>query len=418
MGIEVKRSEDWFINRCEIDKFIEFDERSFKKISANKYLTVSSKNIGDIKNIIGRLLSSGCPINGKIIAIDIVDGFYLNSNQCKELEEVKTQLENVGAEFKIKDGNYWSLEDVSVVASKLDNVIDKINNATVEENEIKRTLNELEKFLWAYSFVANRKYRENEHDKDSSRHITSIFTDEDCVCVGFSTILKELCDKLGIECYKNSCNVYKKSLNDSFGHANNIVIINGKAYYCDACWDCVSSSRPKRTFSNCLIPFEDIKETPNSLLSETTAPFCDLVEDLQDIKSKFNYINNKENFGEEDYYNLINHENKIYKYMNIIPKFEYPKMEYFLKRKYKEEILFYYSQAIKQIESKQPKNLLTINNFETALINIYKANGNTTKQALEKAKLDIDATIQESGQIFSENAQNCFAKEYYKTLEV
>lgn len=62
------------------------------------------------------------------------------------------------------------------------------------------TLSPLERYLYAYNVVKKFKpYRENQDDKSSSRDIYQILDNEYMVCVGYSKLLGDLLDKLGIE---------------------------------------------------------------------------------------------------------------------------------------------------------------------------------------------------------------------------
>lgn len=421
MGIERSRNEDWCVNLFKIDSITEINESTKRRIKNNKYISILSNNIESLSDKVKLLLDNNVDLTDKVFAIDVVHGSYLTYEQCKEIEKNKTLLEEMGATFKVKDGNYWNLEEVSSVATQLDEVVNKIKSATVEENGKNRPLNELEKFLWAYSYVANRKYNKNNIDLDSPRKITSIMTTGDCVCVGFATILKELCSKLDIECYMNSCQVNDKIRNVQEGHCNNVVVIGETAYYCDACWDCLTEGRrPRRTFSNCLIPFDDRKDSISTSISELTSPYADVAGDLEDIKNNLNRILSMDTLSETEFKEFVSQgiHNRLSRYWNLIPQYQYKGADYFMNRNYKEEAVYYYSEAIKLIEKKQIKQPLKIEDFEKALMNIYKSIGNSEEKALEKTKADIDASIAEAGLCYYDTSKNCFAKEYYKQLEV
>ena len=63
-------------------------------------------------------------------------------------------------------------------------------------------LSPLEKYLFAFKTAAQfRKYKENDDNKQRARNLFQLFDDEntDIVCVGFSNILGELCNRLGIK---------------------------------------------------------------------------------------------------------------------------------------------------------------------------------------------------------------------------
>lgn len=69
-------------------------------------------------------------------------------------------------------------------------------------------LSPFEKYLYAYNVTKKfKKYKENEEDKTSARDLYQIFDNEFMVCVGFSKLLGDLLDKLGIENYDDSVTV-------------------------------------------------------------------------------------------------------------------------------------------------------------------------------------------------------------------
>lgn len=419
----MKRNEDFQINAFKLDGIEEYSTKIDREVKDCKYLTLRSMNLGTIKDKVKFLLENNVDIKDKIFVVDIDTDCFLTQQQCRELEEVKKDLENAGAIFKIKDGDYWDLEDVAVAANHLDDVINAIQSAEVEENGEKRPLNEMEKFLWAYSYVANRKYKKNEIDLDSPRKITSIMKTGDCVCVGFATILKALCDRLNIECYMNSCQVYDKIGQKIEGHCNNVVVLNGKAYYCDSCWDCLSDPRrPRRTFANCLISFDDRKDTETTQIYDLTAPYADITGDVENLQNNLNEILSKETLTELEFkeYTNLSIANRLSRYMDFIPKYKYnnPVDIFMNRRNYKAEAVYYYSEALKLIESRRNKQPIQLEDFEHSLYNIYKAMGNSEEKSQEKVKLDIDATIAEAGIVYGSQATNCFARAYYQNLEV
>lgn len=420
MTVNFKRNEDWFLNNIDLNNVNECSESSIRRINNAKYLRVASSDIGSVAEKLKMLKAANVNLQGKEFVIEVVSGCYLTKEQCDQLSSIKHEIQACGSSLRIKDGDFWELEEVSVVASSLDEVVTKITSATIEQDGVKRSLNELEKFIWAYSFVANRKYVANTFDLDSPRHITSIMKTGDCVCVGFATILKELCNRLNIECYINSCQVLDRTNNSYEGHCNNVVVINGEAYYCDACWDCVSEKRrPRRTFAHCLTSFQDVQTKYE--IQDVTAPFVDFEGDLQKLQSGLQLIQSKETITEEEYKEFMSYRmaNIIGKYIKIIPQYEYKnKTDFFLNRKYKEEAIFYYTEAIRLIESKKIKKYITLEDFETSLQNIYMCMGNSATAAEEKTKLDIDASVAEAGLSYLDSANNCFSKEYHNKLSI
>jgi len=416
--VTFKRSEDYNLNKLELEYIKSLDERTVAQIKNAKYLTLRSSSIDLLDEKLQLLFKQKEILSEKLVVLDIWNQGYLTQKQCETLFSVREKLIGVGANLKIKDGAYWEIEDAISATSKLEAVVTQINSATVEENGVKRPLNELEKFLWAYSFVANRKYVANFIDNDIPRYITSIFATGDCVCVGFANILRELCKRLNIECYNNSCQVYDKVNKKEGGHHNNIVILNGTAYYCDACWDCVSDRRPIRTFAKCLTSYEDFKDQRNTRVYNTSAPFCDINSELELFQKNLQQIETMQSFGEEEYNHFLV-ESEINKYKLMVQKYDYdPKLLFSNKKEYKKEVIHYYTQIIELLNKRKIKKPLSIEDFRSALININLARGLSKEKAIEDAELDIQASVAEASYSYLEGASNCFAQEYYKKLEV
>lgn len=66
-------------------------------------------------------------------------------------------------------------------------------------------LSPFERYLYAYNIVKQfKQYKENEEDKQSSRNLYKLLDNEFMVCVGYSHLLGDLLDKLGIENYDYS----------------------------------------------------------------------------------------------------------------------------------------------------------------------------------------------------------------------
>lgn len=419
MDLSYKRNEEYFLNKYDIDNLTEVNDRVIRFILNNKYLTLRANNIDFAKDKLEILFNNNIDIAGKIITLEIVDGCYLTLDQCEKAKKMSEAIQQAGAEFKVLDGNFWDLEDVIAAASALDDIVNKINSATVEENGHTRPLNELEKFLWAYSYTANRKYKVNLTDLSSPRKITSIIKTKDCVCVGFATILHELCTRLNIECHMNSCQVQNKDGTQELGgHHNNLVVINNQAFYCDSCWDCVPKiENGRRTFCHCLIPFEDEKlHSVNYSFSDPSAPFVDIVADEEEIRNALDFIQSKEELSSEEYSQLFVYNSAPYIYRKYIQDKKGNNINF--SNSYKDEALFYLNEGINLIKSRKIKNPMTIEDFEKAIYNIYRAIGNSEETAREKTYLDIETSINTAGCAFLPDATNCFAQAYYNKLEV
>lgn len=119
------------------------------------------------------------------------------------------------------------------------------------------SLSPLEKYLFAYNIVKKFKpYKENEDDKSASRNVYELLDNEYMVCVGFSSLLIDLLNKLGIEASDLSVSVavgMEKNPNEDMVandivpergyHARTMVYLNDPKYgidgiyFADPTWD-------------------------------------------------------------------------------------------------------------------------------------------------------------------------------------
>ncbi len=384
-----------------------------------KYLTLQTSQIEFIDKILNEAKAKNISFGNKPMIIEISNNAYLTRQQCENLVKNRDELRSMGCDLKVLDGDFWDLEDIFEANEHLDKAVDKIKNATIEENGKTRHLNEMERFLMAYMFVTNRKYHENEENKSSSRKITSILKTEDIVCVGFATLLQEMCNRLDIECYRNACGVKSRNDNEKYGHENNIVVIDGNPYYCDACWDCIQEDREEKHFNYCLLPCDDALEFNSCVILNPDAPYTTMNADKERAIEALEQLKITERFGQQECFKLTANT-WFKKYIDVVYKDVNPKPDLTnpFKRSSREEIIQYLEKLIVEIDKKNKDNFYTLDAFENALRNVYKANGYDEERANKKVDAIIENNIEKAGKIFMNNATNCFAKEYNKSLEL
>ena len=423
-SIGMQRLNDWFANYTNLISSGNVCAHNLNKFKNKTYLSLNIYDIDKLDEAIKFLNDNNVDLSDKHIVIESDEKSYITKEQCVKLIEIRRQLKNSGANIKVKDGALWELEDVLAANSHIDDVVKQVNNSTVNENGSVRPLNEMEKFLMIYSFVANRKYKENIQDIESSRHITSIFKNEDVVCFGFATLLKEICDRVGIKCYTNSCDVVEKDSGKSFGHANNIVIIDNKPYYCDACFDCIKSYGV-RTFNYCLIPFEDSQNLRKLQITNCRGPFIYIEEDKSTIHKIIKEIASKDKLSYGDYVKYRD-DSCIKKYIDLIPTnsktsesnaFNVSKFGDFNKD-YKEHMIKDLQAIIELINQKEQATAIPMQTFAKAITNMYKSTGISDEQANIKLNTVLEQNIERANREFNNTANNCFAKEYNKNMEL
>ena len=161
-----------------------------KLINPNCTITISHTDYDNAFKIINRLRDNGHTAN---IKISITDKNLLNNYIFSNIDKIKytkdIEIYLVGKTFSLTD--YMKYEK-----KLLDLIMPAIN------------LSPFEKYLFAYNVTKKfKKYNENEENKTSARDLYQIIDNEFMVCVGYSKLLGDLLDKLGIENYVDSVSV-------------------------------------------------------------------------------------------------------------------------------------------------------------------------------------------------------------------
>ena len=382
---------------------------NIKIFSNTKKIIIQSSQIVDIDKYLKLFKENHVRLDNKNFIIDVQDyeNGYIKTNQCELLLNTRNKIRSMNSDLKIQDGKIWDLEDVMSANSKLDKVVEQITTAKIKENGELRNLNQLEKFLWAYKFVSNRMYKDVE-DLNSPRALTSVLNGDDIVCVGFANLLKEMCHRLNIECYKNNCYA------DGVAHANNVVVIDNVPYFCDACFDCKKYKDMNATLNYCLLPTQDIKSIMYTKFTNSNAPFLNIEHDIETFKEEYYKIQEMETMSFYEYNDFENEEysiignNKKNNYFKLIPKYEGEE------ENYKDKALYYLKSTIKLLKARNNDKIISIDQMQDALTNVFKAQGKSKQEAIDMAELEANTTVANAHMIFDEKATNCFAAEPYE----
>ncbi len=126
------------------------------------------------------------------------ESMVLQSNFAKLKENHFSALFVEGNDVNSYTG--YTLEETVVASRKISEWANSINSATVYG----RPLSPLEKFLFAYNLVTEFSYSQGSEDNvDSrmdSRNLVKILTGDKIVCVGYASMLAELCKQINIPC--------------------------------------------------------------------------------------------------------------------------------------------------------------------------------------------------------------------------
>ena len=143
-------------------------------------------------------------------------------------------------DFLVQD-NLYSLDETEKIVNELE----------IIEKGINPEWDDLQKLIYFIGQLKNKVIYHPLHEYQSSKQIRSLvglFT-KTTVCAGYSVMLKELCDRNGIECHfvMGSCNK-EDAKDDKTTHAWNLVRINGQLFPIDLTWN-AGKNKKGRFFS-------------------------------------------------------------------------------------------------------------------------------------------------------------------------
>ena len=176
---------------------------------------------------------------------------------------------------------------------KLETLITPIKNAN---------LSPLERYLAVYNIVKNYKlYKENKDDKNKARYLRYILDNEYMVCVGYSKLLTELLDKVGIDANGISIDV-DTSYDDGFtreekevelaGHQRSIISIDDDKYnihglyMADPTWD---NSLPNNYLNHALMPFDKMQISKRMFAYNNYDVILD-IHNFQEFNQQVNFL--------------------------------------------------------------------------------------------------------------------------------
>lgn len=193
-------------------------------------------------------------LRNEYLIIDVSEDAVISPEELKKLAVIKDTLEKANVKVYFNEHlSYYSFDKVCEANAKLDAWAEEIRNLTIDG----KSLSPLEKFYVAYSYVTQFEYRESTNS-GTSRNLISVLTGDKIVCVGYSQMLKALCEKLDISCETQLVAVNSRVPN----HMNCQVTIKDEkygvngTYYSDPCYD--SKSRGECSIAHALLPYSEI----------------------------------------------------------------------------------------------------------------------------------------------------------------
>ena len=138
-----------------------------------------------------------------------------------------------GEDFSNYSG--YTLDETLQASSKISNWAKKINGARI----FGREFSPLEKFIYAYELVTSFSYQKSNDatldDRMDSRNLVKVLNGDKIVCIGYASMLAELCKRIGIPCIVQLAvdGVDEKEDFKSINHAICKVYINDLMYDCN-----------------------------------------------------------------------------------------------------------------------------------------------------------------------------------------
>lgn len=186
------------------------DERTIDSI------VINDGNIDAINKFYGYLVNKGYEIDNIIID---VDGINYENIDLSSLMEIR---ENCNITFK-----YSTLDEAG-----FDDFWGLVEAMKWYRSMIDDEMSPAEKLMFAYDILKTFEYHENQYNKDNSRAPHSIIRDGDIVCVGYTSLLRELLknkdDNLKVGAVSVTC--YYKNGDYRGSHSRGLVSIDDDKY--------------------------------------------------------------------------------------------------------------------------------------------------------------------------------------------
>ena len=126
----------------------------------------------------------------------------------------------------------YTLDETLQASNKISNWAKKINEARI----FGREFSPLEKFIYAYELVTSFEYQKSDDatidDRMNSRNLVKVLNGDKIVCIGYASMLAELCKRIGIPCIVQLAvdGVGEPENFNSINHAICKVFIDDKVY--------------------------------------------------------------------------------------------------------------------------------------------------------------------------------------------
>ena len=314
---EIQTQSEFYISQeelinCDYYNFLYFKDNSIIK-THNISLTDNNKNLKEDKylKVIFELLKKIDTLDKKII-------FNIEVNKRSVLEKYLRDNKFRNVQLRINnDGYEYSYEEYVNEENKLYSLIEPIKNSNMTP---------FEKYIAVYNIVKNFKpYKENENDAEQARYLRNILYNDYIVCVGYSTLLETLLDKVGINANSISVSV-DTSYDNGFdpnnpeeisvnmaGHRRVIVNLDDDKYQihglymADPTWD---NNLDKNYLNYSVMTFDNMINNKRMFAFDTYEPIL-CFHTFKDYMEQVNYLIQKEIKYQSTYQSNHNNKDKI-----------------------------------------------------------------------------------------------------------
>lgn len=279
-GVAVNRTKYPDINYDDIEKEIKNFGKSINIIIRLEKKELKHYNLSLVKNLINCSNIYNLPLN-----IYVVGGTKFNKTEKVDMLFSDTDFDKlVHLDMVLKENNKNSLRFMESISNPEHSwTIDQVKNANQKVDEIVNTIKSkkfspLEAMAYIHSMATLFTYKENEDNFMESRTLVGITNSKHIVCVGYSTFVKAIIDKLqlhGLSCENFSSTLTRdesivlengeKLPGIGSGHVQSMITINDSKYKVkgtyinDACFDSRDTDYPNgKGYANFMFPVTDL----------------------------------------------------------------------------------------------------------------------------------------------------------------
>lgn len=232
-------------------------EKQGKQVGLNfSFAHYSSETLEQIASLAERFAENGYEPEIRVFG----NNLEFKKSDLKNIMDYEEKLKGKNVKILVSDReNLYSIKETIKAYVRAKNEIDRIKQMN---------LSPFERFLAVYQFVTSIAYKDDEINKFVPRNVISALSSNEIICVGYSKLLKFMCDAVDVPCIRQmSLLKHKKNRNNGY-HESNVVHIKDDKYgidgyyYADACWDNVYDAKEKNLkYNYCAVPLEDVGYT-------------------------------------------------------------------------------------------------------------------------------------------------------------